>query len=257
MVGWRMRVEIDGRPAGAEVLRVLAAYGHFTAMQVRDGRVRGLALHLDRLDAANRELFGCPLDGERVRERVRHALGGDITDASVRVYALGGDEGVSTVVTVRPPGEMPATPQRLSAVVYQRPVAHIKHAAGFAQEYHRRRARLAGFDEILLTGPGGVISEGGVTNVGFLDGAAVVWPDAPALAGITMRVLVAALAARGVPSRRRTVRVADLGSFGTMFVANARGIAAVAQVDGRALPVDEGFVRALGAAYAAVPWDPV
>jgi branched-subunit amino acid aminotransferase/4-amino-4-deoxychorismate lyase len=136
-------------------------------------------------------------------------------------------------------------------------VAHIKHAGGFVREYHRRRARRAGFDEILLTGPGGVISEGGITNVGFLDGAAVVWPDAPALAGITMQVLAAALAARGVPSRSRSVRVADLASFGTVFVTNSRGIAAVACVDGRTLPVDGEFVRTVDAAYASVPWDPI
>ena len=44
-------------------LRALGSYGHFTAMQVRAGATRGLPLHLARLDAANRELFGVPLAG--------------------------------------------------------------------------------------------------------------------------------------------------------------------------------------------------
>ena len=56
-------------------LRALGSYGHFTAMQVRAGATRGLPLHLARLDAANRELFGVPLAGQ--------------ADASVRVYVYG------------------------------------------------------------------------------------------------------------------------------------------------------------------------
>ena len=62
------RMEIDGRPASPDAWHILdLGYGHFTAMQVRGGRTRGLDLHLARLDAANREMFGQPLDAERCR----------------------------------------------------------------------------------------------------------------------------------------------------------------------------------------------
>jgi hypothetical protein len=50
--------------------------GHFTAIQVRGDAVRGLGLHLSRLDLATRELFGTGLDGELVRGYIRHALRG-------------------------------------------------------------------------------------------------------------------------------------------------------------------------------------
>ena len=103
-------IEIDGRPATADDIRLPATvhYGHFTAMQVRDGRVRGLALHLARLDAGNRELFRAGLDGDLVRDRIRHALG-TVADASVRVSVLwaGADDATAVMVTVRPPGEPP------------------------------------------------------------------------------------------------------------------------------------------------------
>jgi hypothetical protein len=48
-----LTLEINGRAATAGELRALAlgVYGHFTAMQLRGGRTRGLQLHLDRLDA--------------------------------------------------------------------------------------------------------------------------------------------------------------------------------------------------------------
>ena len=72
------RIEINGEPATAEQLAypAIVNYGHFTAMQVRRGAVRGLGLHLARLDSATRELFGVGLDGELVRAYVRHALAG-------------------------------------------------------------------------------------------------------------------------------------------------------------------------------------
>ena len=51
-----MRIEIDGREVDAEQLwSTASAHGHFTAMQVRGGCTRGLAFHLDRLEAANTE----------------------------------------------------------------------------------------------------------------------------------------------------------------------------------------------------------
>jgi branched-subunit amino acid aminotransferase/4-amino-4-deoxychorismate lyase len=37
-------------------------------------------------------------------------------------------------------------------------------AADFAQTYYRRLAAADGFDDALLSGPGGVISEGGIAN---------------------------------------------------------------------------------------------
>ena len=153
--------------------------------------MRGLDLHLTRLDAATRELFGTGLDGSRVRDHIRHALGGDAGDASVRVNVFwpDSDNAVSIMVTVRPPAALPSGPQALQAVSYQRPVPHIKHAGTFAQTRYRRLAGRNGFDEALLTGPGGVISEGAITNIGFIDGATVTWPDAPALHGITMQLL--------------------------------------------------------------------
>lgn len=73
---------MNGRRPGAEELwRTVSEYGHFTAMQVRGGRTRGLALHLRRLEAATEELLA-PRHGsgvlfatgalERLRRRAAH-----------------------------------------------------------------------------------------------------------------------------------------------------------------------------------------
>jgi len=243
------RGEIDGRPVGPDAWQALATvYGHFTAMQVRDGCTRGLDLHLARLDAANREIFGKSLDTNLVRERIRHALG-EVRDASVRVH-VGED---TMLVTVRDPGGVPAVTQRLRTVRYQRELPHLKRSSGFPQEYHRRAAERDGYHEILLVSEDGTISEGGITNFGCWDGSTLVWPDAPALAGITMQVI-----RRGpIPSREATIRVADLTGYRAVFVTNARGIAAVESVDDVPMPTDQTFLTTLTDAYEAAPWDPI
>src|SRR5438093_10341033 len=111
-------IEIDGiTPDADRPWTTVSGYGHFTAMQVRKGRTRGLSLHMARLEAADREAFGVGLHEDRTRGLIRHALA-EVTDASVRVYRYEGPRGPITMVTVKPPAEM-ASPQRLLSVRYE------------------------------------------------------------------------------------------------------------------------------------------
>jgi branched-subunit amino acid aminotransferase/4-amino-4-deoxychorismate lyase len=221
-------------------------------MQVRARRARGLALHLARLEAANRELFEAELDGERVRELIRHALR-DVEDASVRVYAFESNDEPTIMVTVKQPGDV-STPQRLQSVRYQRPEAHLKHLAA-GQGFYSRLARRSGFDDALLTTSDGFISESSIANIGFFDGSGVVWPAAPFLHGITMQLLERKLVELGMPARRAPVRLHDIASFDGAFLSNARGVAAVSEVDGMSLPMQARRMETIADAYAAVPWD--
>ncbi|MGW0117000.1 aminotransferase class IV [Streptomyces sp. NPDC003327] len=246
-------VQIDGAPATdpAVLASLLSGYGHFTAMQVRDGRVKGLGLHLARLDGATRELFGRELPGDRVRALVAEAVAASRrTDSSTRVYVYGGgpDGDVRVVVTVAAPApDGPGAPQRLTAVDYLRPAAHLKHLGGFGQRYHREAAARAGFDEALLTSPGGEVAEGAVANIAFWDGTSLVWPSGPCLRGITMALLEPLL-----PSAHRPVTLADLPSYRAALVTSARGIAPVTAIDGVGYAVDEELMARVHAAYAGV-----
>jgi branched-subunit amino acid aminotransferase/4-amino-4-deoxychorismate lyase len=253
------RIEIDGRAATVESMwSAFGGYGHFTAMQVRDRTVRGVDLHLTRLEEGTRALFGAGLDGQRVRELIRHALADDIRDASVRVIVSGGDvAAVSVMVAVREPATMPNIPQVLRSVPYQRPFAHIKHLGGFGQAFYGRLVRGEGFDEALLVGPDGTVAEGSVTNIAFADGDTVVWPDAPALHGISMQVLERELDRAGIPRARRAINVADVGSFDGAFVTNSRGIAPVGRIDETGLSTDADLVSAAVRLFEAAPWDPI
>jgi branched-subunit amino acid aminotransferase/4-amino-4-deoxychorismate lyase len=156
---------------------------------------------------------------------------------------------------VRPPGDPPRSPQRLRSVDYQRPFAHIKHTGGFGQTHLGHRARRDGFDDVLLCTPDGAICEAAIANVGFLDGDAVVWPDGPALRGITLQVLERRLSQLGVPWRREALRTADAQRFDGAFVTNARGIAAVGAIDDVAFPAVPAALARLHDAYESAEWD--
>ncbi len=253
------RIEIDGLPPEVADLQRLALDhdGHFTAMQVRDARVRGLDNHLARLDEGSLELFGVGLEGRRIRDLARHALADDVRDASLRVIVFEAAQpgSLSVMVTLRSPGSMPEGPLALHAVEYQRTLAHVKHIDGFGQAHRARMARHEGFDDVLLAAADGTIAETSIANIGIVRGGEVVWPDAPALRGITMQLVEPRLPAAGVASHREPVRLADLPSFDAAFVTNSRGIAPVGRIDEVAYAVDEDMMAALAGVYAAVPWD--
>ncbi|PSL52626.1 branched-subunit amino acid aminotransferase/4-amino-4-deoxychorismate lyase [Saccharothrix carnea] len=247
-----LRIEIDGEPPTTDRLAtgLLANYGHFTALQLRDRRVKGLDLHLHRLDQANRELYGTPLHGDHVRTLIAHALG-DIRDAAVRVTVFG-LHAPSVMVAVLPPTTPPTTPQRLMSVNYTRPLPHVKHLGGFGQFHHRKRAEQAGYDDALLTADGLVV-EGAIANIGFFDATGgVVWPRADWLHGTTMQLLE-----RQLPSRREVVRLADVGRYRGAFLTNSIGVVGVSRIDDVEFTVDDSALAAVQAAYDAVPDDPV
>ncbi|MGW6414323.1 aminotransferase class IV [Streptomyces sp. NPDC055055] len=243
-------IEIDGAPvADPELLAaVMTGFGHFTAMQVRDGRVKGLDLHLARLDRSTRELFGRGLDGEEVRALAAGALErAGQRDASLRVYVYPGVRVAVTVAAPAPDG--PGAPQRLASAAYWRPAPHIKHLGGFGQSYHREAAVRAGFDEAVLTSPDGEIAEGAITNIAFWDGTSLVWPSAPCLEGIAMSLLSARL-----PSVRRPVHLADLAGYRAALVTNSRSLAPVTAIDEVVFPVDEELMGRVYSAYDSVEW---
>src|SRR5579883_194991 len=201
----RMKILLNGEPAGVDDLRCLVQvnYGHFTVMRVEQGGVRGLDLHLDRLQRTTRELFGTDLDRARVRDYLRRAVSGETRDLSVRINIfsraldrehLDKPSSADVLVIAAPASQSPVTPLRLKSFRYTREVAAIKHVGTFALFHFRRMAQQAGFDDALFVDEEGRISEGSIWNIGFVDSKdGVVWPDAPQLDGISMQLLKSAL----------------------------------------------------------------
>ncbi len=269
------RVEVNGAEADAEDLRVLAraTYAHFSSMQARDRAVRGLDLHLKRLDGSTRELFGTGLDADRVRSCVRHALRDRPDGATVRVTvfsrhheAVVRGEDVEPDVAVAMSAPLPArtSPVRLRTVAYERDLPHVKHAGTFGLVRHRRQAVRAGYDDALFTDRHGRVSEASISNIGFFDGERVVWPEAAVLPGITMQLLQRGLAAKGIPSGRREIHRRELGAWASgtpalaAFLTNSISPAVpVAGIDEAALTVDPEVTNLLVDCYGTNPWQTV
>lgn len=256
------RIELNGDPLGpGAFVAGMTSYGHFTAMQVRDGRVRGLSHHLDRLTSSTRLLFGAELDTDLVRSYVRRAIA-DEAALSVRVMVLtrSFDEPLKPEILVRtlPPHPVDPAPLRLGTVRYERDLPQVKHLGTFGLIHHARQAELAGYDDALFVDHQGRISEASIWNAGFLAYDTVVWPDAAVLPGITMLVQREALARLGVPQETREVRPADLPGFDAMFVTNSETPGRpVTSVDDFVLPSADRAVRLLAEAYETVPWDEI
>jgi 4-amino-4-deoxychorismate lyase len=259
------RIEINGAPASVEDLRLLVQtnYGHFSAMQVTDGCVRGLGLHLDRMQRATRELFATPIERERVRDCLRHAIAGSRAPLSVRVNifsrALNRNRPVEPVtadilVMTAPSPPSRSEPLRVKSFTYVRELPAIKHVGTFPLFHYRRVAQQAGFDDAVFVDGAGCISEGSIWNIGFFDGTGIVWPAAAQLAGVSMQLLQAGLARNGVSSATRRVALAEIGTFRAAFFTNSSvSVRAIASIDATEFTQDAALAALLAECYEAMP----
>lgn len=257
---------IDGAPALADELAhvALVNYGAFTSFRVEDGGVRGLDLHLARLDASARELFGDAVGEARLRELMRGATQGRgdcwlrvglfSTEISPRTPEWMGTPRVMIAVSP-PPAPLPDG-LRLQSQVYGRETPHLKHVATLGLVRARRTARLAGFDDALFVDEAGRVSEGSLWNIGFVRGRQVVFPQAPMLAGVGQAVLQRGLEGAGLSAVTQPVRLDDLAGFDSAFICNsATPAAAAASIDGHEF--GRPPLEALRAAWASQPRQPI
>lgn len=253
---------INGEPAQADDLRLLVAnnYGHFTALRVTGGAVRGLDLHLQRLAAATHEMFASELDMARVRGWLRTAVNARDGELSVRinVFSRGFDRARPAapaspdvlISAIEAPPSRPAAPLRLKSFRYGRELPHVKHVGTFPLFHFRALAQRAGFDDALFVGADGRIAEASVWNIGFHDGERLVWPQAPQLAGISMQLLQAGCTRLGVPQTTRPVKLDELPSLRAAFLTNASAVVQpVCGVDAVELARDAGLEDVLRCAF--------
>jgi branched-subunit amino acid aminotransferase/4-amino-4-deoxychorismate lyase len=249
----------------AEELAPLAfsGYAHFTAMQVRGGRTRGLDLHLERLRSASVELFGRALPDDRVRTFLRAALRTGPADLSLTatVYSPAGEFTVAgpdvepeLLVRTGPAASGPRGPLALAVAEYERVLPAVKHVGEVAKTYFLRQAVSQGFDDAAFVDRRARLSEGSIWNLAFWDGTAVVWPEAEMLDGTTMAVVRRQLDRLGVSQRVRDVTLADLPALAGAVVMNSwtPGVA-VHRIGSVSLPEAPSFVSWLHRAYQAEP----
>jgi len=260
-------LELNGVPLESVPVALLRAtgYGHFTSMQLRDGRVRGLDRHLERLDRASRELFGLGVSADRVLDYLRKALDrAGSGDLSIRVAAFSHDRAVEPdlLVTVTDPIEPTPIAPRLLAFEHERPVPHLKHTGTFSLTYYGRQAQLAGYDDALFFDRSGNVSEAAIWNICFATGDRIVWPSAAVLPGITMLSLQAGLDALAVARETAIIPLATVDQYDAAYLTNS--IDAALPVASITTPTGTTTYSAhspsadlIAKAYAALPLDPI
>ena len=254
----------NGRIAnGADLAPALVNYGHFSSLQVRDGAVQGLALHLQRLAHGTEALFGSTLDTAQVRQWMAQALQqAGMPCASLRVTVFSSRFSfreplaavpVDVLVAVAPPVTLQA-PARVRSVRWQREWPALKHVGTFGLFAQRRAAMAAGFDDALLLDAQGRLSEGTTWNLAVQRDGQLLWPQADALRGTTEALLQAGWPG---PSRWQALALDELGSVDAAFACNASGIWPLAAIDGHVLAGSSALAGQARAVLAAVPWNPL
>jgi len=266
---WRFKAEIDGRTATVDDLSPLAfsGFAHFTAMQVRNGRVKGLDLHLARLHSQSIELFGKAMPDELVRGYLRTAIENGPADISLTATMFsrngeftpsGADDDPAILVRTGPASSGPNEPLRLAAVEHQRPLPMIKHVGEATKTHYLRQAVKDGYNDAAFIDAQGHLSEATIWNLAFWDGETVIWPKAALLPGVTMGIVRRQLHGLNVPQREEVILIDRLGGLGGAAVMNSWtpgiGVSGIASVP---LPLSPKFMDILHSAYAQEPAEKV
>jgi branched-subunit amino acid aminotransferase/4-amino-4-deoxychorismate lyase len=254
--------ELNGLPADLNQVKALALtnYGHFTSMRVEGLRVRGLSLHLGRLERDCRRLFDAELDPERVRHLIRHAVAGVSGPIVVRVTVFdpdlelghpGAEAEPRVLITTRTAPQTPLPSLRLQSTRYDREMPDVKHVGLFGSLRHRRIAQRAGFDDVVFIDARSNVSELATSNIGFFDGHRIVWPDAAWLSGVTMALINDVHEGQVVTA---PVNLAQLDDMQAAFATNAVvGVRAISSVDGMRWADEHPILGILRKEYADIP----
>lgn len=240
-----------------------AGYAHFTAMQVRGGKVRGLDLHLKRLRFASLELFGQALPDDRVRAHLSAAITAGPSDLSLTatVYSPAGeftvagpDVELDVLVRTGPAASGPAGPLALAAVDHERFLPQVKHVGEPAKTYLLRQAVAQGFDDAAFLDGHGRLSEATIWNLAFWDGDSVIWPSADMLTGTMMGIVRRQLDHLGMPQRVQEVTQADVPALAGAVVMNSwtPGVA-VNRIGSAVVPEAPAFLELLHRAHQSEP----
>ncbi|MFN3667953.1 MAG: aminotransferase class IV [Brevundimonas sp.] len=259
-----VELSVDGAPATPDDLAhvALVNYGAYTSFRVEPGGVRGLDLHLARLETEAVELFGEPVGETRLRDLMR-AAGAGREACWMRVTLFSPEisprqpewQGRPKVmIGVSPPPTPLAAVVRLQVQRYAREAPHLKHLATFSLIRARRGARAAGFDDALFVDAEGLISEGSSWNIGFVRGEHIVWPRAPMLEGVAQDLVRRGLDGVGLTGATAEVGVGDLAGFDGAFICNSATPACpVSAIGEQALATDPGMIDRLRMAWASNP----
>lgn len=257
---------LNGKAVELDDLQKLASAnnGHFTSMQIRNKKVKGIELHLNRLKVSSELLFGCNIDLDIIRNHISYILN-DTLDCSLRISIFSTSLNAKTIskkdlqilITKSDPIEMGTLPISVMSTVYERFLPQVKHIGiSIGLLYHKGLAQLKGYYDVLYTDIFENISEGSIWNIGFYDGTKIILPNTSALSGITMELLVSGLKRNNIQIEKRKINIKDLNKFSSAFITNSISIAQpISTIDHYNFKMDLSLSALMTTAYDDNPWE--
>lgn len=251
-------------PTAAELAPLaFAGYAHFTAMQVREGSLRGLDLHLERLRSGSQTLYGHHLPDQEIIGHINRALLAAPANASLTVHissrpgeflAAAHPPELDVLVKITDPVNVPIKPISLDLVQHERHLAEVKHVGEVSKTLYLRRAKERGYDDAAFMDRSGRLSEATIWNIALWDGTSVIWPDADILSGVTMQILQRQLRVLGVRQVTQPISLSALAEPLAAVVMNSwsPGIP-VSRIGNHPVRSSPEFVGLLHEAYEAEP----
>lgn len=256
---------INGRLATIEQLTPLAftGFAHFTAMQIRDRKIKGLDLHLARLHAASMEFFGKVIPDEQLKLYIKTAIDNGPKDQSLTatIFSRSGEFTVDSMhaepeifIRTGAPSNGPNGPLKLAAINHERPLARIKHVGEVGKTYYLHQAVRKGFDDAAFVDRHGRLSEATIWNLVFWDGETVIWPKAEILNGTMMSIVKRQLEQLGIPQAHEEVTLTRLDDLSGAAVMNSwtPGVS-VSTIASKVIREAKPFMELLHQAYEAEP----
>jgi 4-amino-4-deoxychorismate lyase len=251
--------------------------GLFETLVCRQGRVRFLSLHLQRL-AQSCERLRINLGDVGPLRRELNAVAAAATDVLIKVivtrgdadargYAWSGTEVATRVVFQYPlPAENAASARdgidvRVAQTRYgeNERLAGMKHLNRLEQVLARSEVPTEDAAELLVFSSSGFLVSGTMSNVFLVQNGRLRTPrvDRCGVAGIMRRVVLREAAALGIVAEEAALTAADVEGAAEMFVTNARiGIWPVRSLDARTFAIG-AVTRRLQARLAPMLENPV
>jgi branched-subunit amino acid aminotransferase/4-amino-4-deoxychorismate lyase len=259
-------MELNGGPVNLKDISSLTLYnyGNCSTMLVTQEGVRGLRLHLDRLNRDSQVLFGTGIDHDNIKHLIKHAVKNVQKPIAVRVTVFYKDFDLTKpvsqgkpdiLITTRsaPSQTLPAL--SLKPMIYQRDLPAVKSVAVGSNLYRRHQAQLDGFDDALFVTLNEEISEGPSWNIIFLQGDKVIFPTTSNLPGVSIALLQQALSSQGVPTEARTIRLSEMPTMNGAVAASAvSGFRGVTSIAGKTFVSDQAL-EMLQKVYEATPYE--
>lgn len=231
---------------------IYGAYGVYESLQLARGVVFAKEAHLARLEHSARAIgLPLPASGQVIGRWIDEVVASEaVTDGTVRLFALGPDDGgePSAYVWVQPPVNHSADLYTAGATVVtfeaQRFLPEAKSLNSLASYMAQRRARARSVHEALLHHDGH-LTEGSNSNLfAVIDGELLTPPATEVLSGVTRDIVVMLARREDLPIREAPLWLTEVGRWTECFITStSRHVMPVTQVDGK--PVGAGGVGSL------------